>query len=233
MYGTASLHPWSSSSRAGIPLCCRERGEAAAVTVSSRLVDSLLQTSYGRRLSPFVQTVRDGGIPVYRPGAKDLAGLENLLGKIGEEMDYREPEWEQVVQLHLLEIFLMLGRLSPLTERAKASFEKVSCVWSMADVTEYLKNHYDDSFTLDDLASRCALNASYFSRTFKSHAGVPLFEYINRLRIERACGLLRDTESSVLDIALAVGYNNVSFFNRYFRRLMQMSPGEYRKRIRK
>jgi AraC-like DNA-binding protein len=58
---------------------------------------------------------------------------------------------------------------------------------------------------------------------------MPLFEYINRTRIRKACLLLRQPGLPVTAIALDVGYNSVSFFNRYFRRVMNVSPREYRR----
>jgi transcriptional regulator GlxA family with amidase domain len=73
------------------------------------------------------------------------------------------------------------------------------------------------------------MNTSDFSRRFKARTGYPLFEYINRLRVKRAAALLKRTDMGVLDIALAVGYNNLSFFNRYFRRLTGLTPAEYRR----
>ncbi|HAE22166.1 MAG TPA: hypothetical protein DCG47_07575 [Spirochaetaceae bacterium] len=72
------------------------------------------------------------------------------------------------------------------------------------------------------------MNTSDFSRRFKELAGCPLFEFINRQRIKRACALLKSSGLSIIEIAEAVGYNNLSFFNRYFLRIVGVSPREYR-----
>ena len=84
-----------------------------------------------------------------------------------------------------------------------------------------------------EICELCNLNPTYLSRKFKEETGLNLFEYINRIRIERACRLLKQTRKTVLEIAYQVGYNNISFFNRYFRKTLGMSPGEYRKSILK
>lgn len=72
-------------------------------------------------------------------------------------------------------------------------------------------------------------SSSYFSRLFRNEVGMPLFEYINRTRIRKACVMLRRADISVTQIAFDVGYNSVSFFNRYFRRIMHLTPREYRR----
>ena len=49
------------------------------------------------------------------------------------------------------------------------------------------------------------------------------------VRIQKSCLLLKRSDMPILDVAYAVGYNNISFFNRYFRKIMKMSPREYRR----
>jgi AraC-like DNA-binding protein len=83
------------------------------------------------------------------------------------------------------------------------------------------------------MAGLSGFNPSYFSRAFKHKAGMPLFEYVNHLRIRKACILLKRSALSIIEIAFSVGYNNISFFNRYFRKIMKMSPREYRISIKK
>ena len=70
----------------------------------------------------------------------------------------------------------------------------------------------------------CGLNPSYFSRAFKREIGVSVFELINSVRIQKACVMLKRTDMPIIEVAYAVGYNNISFFNRYFRKIMNASP---------
>jgi AraC-like DNA-binding protein len=97
-----------------------------------------------------------------------------------------------------------------------------------AEAMQYIQAHSADQLSLPGLAARYGMNPSYFSRLFGSSAGVTLVEYINRVRIQKSCQLLKRTEAEIMEIALAVGYNNLSHFNRYFRRVTGMSPREYR-----
>ena len=101
-------------------------------------------------------------------------------------------------------------------------------VWSVDDAVRWIDGHYRDAFSVEFFTARCAINAGDFSRRFKARAGCPLFEYINRRRVARACVLLKTTRMPVIEVASAVGYNNLSFFNRYFRRITGVSPRAWR-----
>ncbi len=158
--------------------------------------------------------------------------VEKLLWRISQELDNQLVDYDQIIELHLLELLFLLKRIGSVSEDELLRQSSIHRVWTIDDVIYFVKKNFDGSYTLDELASRCALNSSYFSRAFRQQAGVPLFEFINRIRITRACQLLKSSDLTILEIAFSVGYNNVSFFNRYFKRLKFISPGEYRRRIR-
>jgi len=111
---------------------------------------------------------------------------------------------------------------------AKLGDRRTGGPWKIEDVVRYIEERYSESFSLDFFVSRCAMNTSDFSRRFKEKTGCPLFEYVNRQRIRRACSLLRDGDMPIVDVAFDVGYNNLSFFNRYFMRIMRTTPRDFR-----
>lgn len=96
----------------------------------------------------------------------------------------------------------------------------------------YLERMYHHPLSLDGLADETGFSTSYLSRYFKNQTGMCLFEYINKLRIKRACFLLKNTNKKIIEIAYEVGYNNISFFTRYFKKTLHISPVEYRKKVR-
>ncbi|MBN8218818.1 MAG: helix-turn-helix transcriptional regulator [Spirochaetes bacterium] len=103
--------------------------------------------------------------------------------------------------------------------------------WQVRDLSEWLETHYAEPVSLDDLARKYGISPTQLSRSFSEQSGVTLFEHLNRLRIAKACQLLKRGQLPILDISLAVGYRNLSFFNRYFRRVTGMAPREYRLRM--
>jgi len=99
---------------------------------------------------------------------------------------------------------------------------------ALKTILEQLHRNYHQDWDLDSLSRLVGWNPDYLSRNFSKTLGHPVIEHLNRVRIQEACHLLRTTDQPILDIALAVGYNNISFFNRTFRRLRTCSPREYR-----
>ena len=73
-------------------------------------------------------------------------------------------------------------------------------------------------------------NADYLGRLWKFRTGETLSASINRLRIEKAAGMLRETDRSIKETAAACGYEDPAYFRRLFRKFYYMTPGEFRRR---
>lgn len=72
------------------------------------------------------------------------------------------------------------------------------------------------------------LNENYLGRLYKRQTGKSFSAYLNEIRLEKACALLRETDDPVIAVALATGFNNVTYFNRIFKRHMGVTPTAYR-----
>lgn len=99
-------------------------------------------------------------------------------------------------------------------------------------VVEYVVSHYPDEISLTQAASLAGMSDSAFSRKFHKATGNKFVEFVNRVRIGRACIMLAETNHQVSSICYDVGFNNVANFNRQFARLKGKTPGEYRKIMR-
>ena len=96
----------------------------------------------------------------------------------------------------------------------------------------YIREHFHEPITLEEVASTVYLSANYFSRWFSGAVGFTFSEYVRNCRIQYASVLLLSTEQSIEEIAWQVGYSSVSFFNRIFREQYGMPPLVYRKTFR-
>ena len=94
---------------------------------------------------------------------------------------------------------------------------------------EYIHTHFKEPITLESLAQHLNLNKSYFCTIFKKVTKDSFCNYINNVRIEESKKLLLNTNLSMLDIALSVGFNSASYFNTIFKKLEGKTPLEYRK----
>jgi AraC-like DNA-binding protein len=79
------------------------------------------------------------------------------------------------------------------------------------------------------LAQELGMSDSQFSRFFRRATGNTFTEFVNRIRINRACQLLRESRRFIADISLEVGFNSMANFNRRFQDIKGMTPSDYRK----
>lgn len=100
----------------------------------------------------------------------------------------------------------------------------------IAQLHDYLMHHYREDIDLANLAELVHMAEGSLCRFFKMHVGISLFEYLNKIKVEFACKLLMDKDISILDVCLDSGFNNLSHFNKQFRKNMGVTPSEYRKR---
>ena len=157
---------------------------------------------------------------------------EALIREIASELDAHQAGFEAMVIAKFTEFLVALLRFTTHQPRQIEGSTSPD-VWSIQRAIKHAQERYDEPFSLLEIANRCALNTTSFSREFKRVAGSPLFEYVNKIRIQKACILLKRTRRPVIDIAMDVGYNNISFFNRYFKKTMGMSPTTYRAAVRR
>ena len=98
----------------------------------------------------------------------------------------------------------------------------------MTDVYTYIRENYFKPISLDKISKIARMSPFAFSRYFKKNCGACFVEYLNRVRTNKACYLLRETEYQVHDIANECGFASISNFNKQFRKTEGISPRDYR-----
>jgi AraC-like DNA-binding protein len=98
----------------------------------------------------------------------------------------------------------------------------------MSDVYTYIRENYFKPIPLEKIAKIVKMSPFAFSRYFKKNSGAGFIEYLNRVRTNKACYLLRETEYPVHDIAMECGFASISNFNKQFRKTEGISPRDFR-----
>ncbi len=102
----------------------------------------------------------------------------------------------------------------------------------IGDIMDYIREHYmDSSLGLASVGTIFRVSEGYLSSVFKEQAGINFGEYLEGIRIDKACKLLMDKRNTVNDIAIMVGYNSVQSFRRAFKRVKRISPKEARNQV--
>jgi len=102
----------------------------------------------------------------------------------------------------------------------------------MSDVYTYIRENYFKAIPLEKIAKIAKMSPFAFSRYFKKNSGAGFIEYLNRVRTNKACYLLRETEYAVHDIAMECGFASISNFNKQFRKTEGKSPRDFRAQFR-
>ncbi|WP_455170242.1 AraC family transcriptional regulator [Aegicerativicinus sediminis] len=95
-------------------------------------------------------------------------------------------------------------------------------------VLNYTFTHYSETIHIDQIADLANLSRSQFSRYFKERTGKSYMAFLNEVRIENACSMLLDSQSTIEAISYDVGFQNLSNFNRQFKKIKNLTPSAFR-----
>lgn len=155
---------------------------------------------------------------------------ESLLRLQKEYLEQREG-WPLLIKAYLMVALGEFYRYYQGLEALKANSSSSTAYSRIRNVIEYIHEHFDEPLTLNQLADYAMVSKNYLSAVFSENMKLSLFDYIEQVRINHARLLLQTTEDSILDVALKSGFHSSPYFNRVFKKIMHMTPGQYRKSI--
>ena len=214
----------------------KARGEVSSVTCPFGLCDTAVPVQVGDRRIGFLQT---GQVFRRRPTEKQFARVLALARSWGlevEEARLREAyfrgrvlegrQYEYVVKL--LGIFAQhLSLVSNQIVVQQRSKEPPV----IARAKEYITAHQAEDLTLTEVARAVNTSTFYFCKMFKKVTGLNFTDYVSRIRIEKARGLLLNRNLRISEIAFEVGFQSLTHFNRVFKKILGVSPTRYRARL--
>lgn len=155
----------------------------------------------------------------------------NEVSEIMLQLPYLSSFERMIYFFRLMDILGKSDRFNFLAseEYLKVHFKPVNK--RIAVIHEYFMNHYREEVNLARLAALVHMAEGSLCRFFKATMGMTLFEYLNLLKVEFACKLLMDEDMNIQDVCFDSGFNNLSHFNKQFRKATGMPPTEYRKRM--
>lgn len=128
-----------------------------------------------------------------------------------------------LLRCYILEILINTGK--KVLEESVLPLENRTVTY----ICDYLNAHYAEKITLSDICREQYLNTSFVSRKFKEVVGKNFEEYLQQIRVQKACIMLIETNSSIDTIASNVGYSDSGSFRLIFKRFIGISPSEFRK----
>lgn len=181
----------------------------AATELDIVLIKRMLQNNSGRGIN------RSYNPKVYEKEAfyKEYLSLNNAM-KMHLKFE------NQGILLQLISRFLNAEDFS--SDKPQITASKI------LDTMSYIQLHLNENITISQLAERANQNHDYFSQQFLAHTGQRPLTYIHEKKIERAQYLIAATDKTFQEIALDTGFSNLPHFSKVFKKIVSLTPGEYR-----
>jgi len=97
------------------------------------------------------------------------------------------------------------------------------------EIIHYINYNFDTIKNVSDLSTNYNMSKNNFLRLFKKETGKSPIEYLEEIRLKRACELLKETDYSIKNISFSIGFNDPLYFSRFFKKHTGLSPANYRK----
>ena len=158
--------------------------------------------------------------------------LAFLVRQIMEEMRGRRSHYTDSVRGLLYSLVIEIIRLNEEQEAKQevqgVEMQKHSGVTQIAAALDYVRMEYMHMIRVEELAQECHMSDTHFRRLFESCMNMSPVDYINLVRIQKACDLLKKTTDSMDIVAQKVGFTTTSTFNRNFKKFLNTSPYQWK-----
>ena len=163
-------------------------------------------------------------IPYFSKTAQTAAQVDSLFHQIGKEYENPDDYSMDVIRAKVAELFLLIAR-----ESSKAQPEKPESP-IVETAVAYIRQHYMDTVTLQDVAALCFVTREHLCRIFKKETGFGFSEYLNIYRMQKANAMLRENPRiRVSQVASYCGFSDSNYFSKQYKKLYGMSPTKERK----
>lgn len=148
--------------------------------------------------------------------------FSTIVDNMYREYLKRSTGFETILTVLLIQMLVMLQRFELKNETEAVPFRMLE------EVVHFIKSHYTQNLTVQHVADYFFLSASHFQRLFKKSTGLSFTQYLQNVRIQKCCELLKSSDIPIYQIANQVGYQDMKFFHALFRKKTGVTPRQYR-----
>lgn len=154
--------------------------------------------------------------------------IRKIFNQIASLYNEEVPGYELALKSLFLQVIFLLLQYS----EKHTSPDEGTLSDKLKNVLDYIEIHYAQSIAVEQLAKICCFSEYHFMRFFKKHMNQTCIEYINNVRLEKAVELFEQGNTSILDVSLSVGFHNLSYFHRAFKKKYGMTPRSFIKELK-
>lgn len=151
------------------------------------------------------------------------ASVENMLFEIIQEFTSQRLYWEETASALCKALLLLVARQIRINDRFPSTSWKVT-----EEILSYIHDSYHLPLNNQTIAAHFHFHPAYVNRLVSQATGLSLHQYVINVRINRAVELLHSTSMNIGEIAAAVGYQNIHYFSRLFKRKMGIPPSKHK-----
>lgn len=152
--------------------------------------------------------------------------ISRIMNAVLCEYFDKQPCSDEIINSYMVILFAEMLRMykGDVNERNYSALKNTQ----ITDIISYIENNYK-TVTLESTARHFNFNSNYLGKVLKKITGNSFMDLVHQIRLSQACILLRNSDVSVQAVANEIGYENINFFYRLFKRKYSCSPAEYRK----
>lgn len=176
----------------------------------------------------FLRPLLNGKITVpsvFPSASENFNALSSCMDACDEICKTKPVGYDLFIKGKLFEFFFILSNRCQTEKNPKA----LQSLNKMKTVLKYVENNYMHKISIADVAALAEFSESHFMRYFKETMGTSFIDYLRTYRLTMAARLLLASDATVLNIAEEVGFENLSYFNRAFKKKYGVTPSQYRK----
>ena len=153
--------------------------------------------------------------------------LTQIAELIMQEMQTKGAFYIEKIRGLLLSLIFEIARISKDEDEPDVKYR--TGVNQIQNALKYVETHYADPIRIEQLAKECHISETHFRRLFSEYIDMTPIEYVNMVRVLRACDILRSTNDSMSTVALNCGFSTVSTFDRNFKQVLGVTPYQWKK----
>src|SRR5690625_2173011 len=161
-------------------------------------------------------------------GERDFLEQKLMFERLINEYEQKKTGYRFFIKTLLMQIFINLSRTYE--ENQHNTLSTITDDKEIIDhITNFIERHHAQHLSLEQVSKLCGMSVSTFSSKFKTYTGKTFVEFRNEVRINIAKDILRqNSQLKIIDIAQTVGFEDISHFNRVFKRITRFTPTAFR-----
>lgn len=157
-----------------------------------------------------------------------VANLSRIIETILDEAREQKPYSSRMIHLFMGALVVELMRLNKEIPYYPYEAGKKTTMGHIATAVNFVENHYHEAIKISDISKACNMSETHFRRTFEEYINMAPADYVNLVRVQKSCELLKTTDDSMDSVAMKCGFSTTSTLNRNFKKYMGTSPYQWK-----